>query len=240
MPIKKLLMPALIGATVSFTTPAHAINVTDLGAYQRMATQLNQLREQFEEVIKIRNGITDTINAVGAAGRIVMPYTNMDKIKASLKRDLKCLIPNTDIVWGVEFEDLDLSLCDLGNRYLESLTFFAPDHAGKTQSEIRTIKQNIRQSRENILVEAVTKGLALADKGQKDVEELSILSDDITLNSSVVSELKSMLAVNNQAQAGILQAFAQQNQILLQMLRIQAATAMTLGVPVSSILPPDS
>lgn len=228
-----MLTGSCVWAGASFA----AMATFDAAAVAEAKKHLTAMEEQFQVLNEQKKALEDTAKTIGRLGKVVLPYTNLKKLKSQLKNDAQCLLPDLgDLMPSLEFEDIEFSICNQGELYLNVL-WTTPEILKELDFEQQgTVKNKILQRRENLLVDTVSNALAQSDSTQKNVDDLNTTADQIERNTGDSEELKQLIASMNQGQAALLRALAQQNQILSQILRVNATTALNLGVPLSSDL----
>jgi len=216
--------------------------VVDASAIQKLTSQLNELKRQFEELARINAQLQDQIRALGAAGRISLPMLNVERLGRQFRRDLSCLTPD----WQALMPRVDLDEVNLGSicgrtAFFRSTLFVdrerlrrAPGPAARTE-ELRRVKER----RVAVLVDAVTKSLSQADQNQEAVEELADATDDLERTIDTAETVNDRLAAIAQGQAVVARAQALTVQILAQMQRADAAFYLNTATSIEDT-PPDA
>ena len=220
--------------------------VIDTAAIGKWSEQINAMTDQTEISTEQLSGINDislsakdTVDAIGKAGSITLPFANMVKLGSQLRRDAMCLLPNLeDLMPDLSFEDLSWNgICQSADLYRQSLFMEeddgqAGDNDTPRQSLARTrAKHNaVRDRRTALLQDSVLKGLSGGDIGVKSSEELLDASDELESSAGGATTQNERLAVIARGQVLIVQALAQQNQLLAQLLKVQSMEALEAGL----------
>ena len=215
--------------------------VIDTAAIGKWSEQINAMTDQTEISTEQLSGINDislsakdTVDAIGKAGSITLPFANMVKLGSQLRRDAMCLLPNLeDLMPDLSFEDLSWNgICQSADLYRQSLFLDEDDETADgdapRQSLARTrAKHNaVRDRRTALLQDSVLKGLSGGDIGVKSSEELLDASDELESSAGGATTQNERLAVIARGQVLIVQALAQQNQLLAQLLKVQSMEAL--------------
>lgn len=233
-----LLLLILLGAP----SVVRAVGI-DIGPIvAKLVEQLTEMAKQLDEFKKISTATQENIDAIGKVGQIKLTTFNASKLASQMRQDAQCLIPDlSKLMPNVEFEDMNFdSVCGAGQAYKETL-WLDPKKVKKMSGEERLKKiTQIEARRENILVDAATKGLAQADTYITEFEITSKAVDDVAAAAQSATNQNERLAAIAQGQVVTARATLQQTQILAQMLKIQSALAIKAGVPVDGLTPKKS
>ena len=222
-----------------------AMNVIDTAAISKWSEQINAMTEQTEIGTEQLSGINDislsakdTVDAIGKAGSITLPFANMVKLGSQLRRDAMCLLPDLeDLMPNLAFEDLSWNgICQSADLYRQSL--FLKEDDGQTDSDtplqtsadMRGEHNAVRDRRVALYQDSVLKGLSGGDIGVKSSEELLDASDELESSAGGATTQNERLAVIARGQVLMVQAMAQQNQLLAQLLKVQSMYAMQSGL----------
>ncbi len=231
--------------------PAQAqMAVIDTAAIGKWSEQINAMTDQTEISTEQLSGINDislsakdTVDAIGKAGSITLPFANMVKLGSQLRRDAMCLLPNLeDLMPDLSFEDLSWNgICQSADLYRQSLFLDEDDGTAdgdappQSSAEIRAARNAIQDRRQALYQDSVLKGLSGGDIGVKSSEELLDASDELESSAGGATTQNERLAVIARGQVLTVQALAQQNQILAQMLKLQAMVALESGLSLQQV-----
>lgn len=244
------LIPAIcIAAYLLAPAPAHAeYPVLDKASLAKLAEQLKQAKEdfknQFEQLLtlkeqlgflfEIKNFINETVDTIGEMASIVLPITNAERIAAQMRGNIACLFPD-GMAWGIDFADLNLSICSLKSKYKKSF-FLTEDEAKEMTFEEQDAKrQKAMRNRDAFLADTTLRSMSAADVQLRNASDLNKAADELRSSGESATTLQQRLAVSNRTAAEQLRATAAQNEILAQMLKLQAAMALKAGVPLNEV-----
>lgn len=248
--MSRLRAVVLAFALISATGVAYADYPTiDITAIKELGKQLSELKKQYTALIDQLNVLKESLNflsditkfmnevssAIGALTHIDLPIPRIDKFARQIQSDVRCLMPDGD-GWGINFKDVNLgSICDLTSTY--KAAFFVDTKKLKKVgfNEQEAMRHLAEANRTAFFQDTVTRSLAQADVLMKQIEELNSAADDLQSNLKSAETVQDRLHV--QAQSGILQARAQaaQSQVMVQMLRLEAAGQMAAGLSVDAV-----
>ena len=146
-----------------------------------------------------------------------------------MRNDASCLLPQAPD-FGVSFTDIDTSVCDRTKVYHKA--FFTDKKAMKDLSWKQQLEKRNKTSRniEKFTSDTVTRSLALTDVQKKTIEEQGKAADQLQKSLNKAKTLQDRAAVSAQVQIAQLRATANQTQLLNQMLKLQTAVALAIGV----------
>ena len=100
-----------------------AMAVTDAGAIAKLGQQINELRKQMQELVRIKQEAEAAARALGDAGSVILPAVDLARLGYQLRRDMACLTPNLEgVMPTVEFEEIDLDdICSRRDFYRKTL-----------------------------------------------------------------------------------------------------------------------
>ena len=240
-----LALCAIIAATAVMTAipPARlagaAMAVVDATAITKLTAQLNQLKRQYDEVVEVNKNLQREINAIGEAGRLVLPVANMTRIGFQLRSAKSCLIPDlTRMLPSVDFDDVDLGdLCRRSNFYRD--TMFATREAFEQEGvSASTVRSRALERRRTVLADAVMGARAQSDQSHEDLESLALAADDLARTAGNAQTMNDRLAVIAQGQAVNARGLAVMVQILSQMQRQDAAYYLATATSIEDAPPP--
>lgn len=203
-----------------------------------LATQMEQLaklKEQISFLNDISSFVNDVSNAIGAITNITLPIPNIQKMAAQIKSDMRCLMPD-GVGWGIKFEDLNLaSICETSARYRDALFVDQAKLISVPFNEQEAARRLASANRSALLADTAVRALAQGDVQLKQADEMNKAADGLQSNLANAQTVQDRLHV--QAQAAILQARGQaaQNQMLAQMLKLQAAAEIKAGLPAEQV-----
>ena len=236
-----LLSTVLLGTT-SAIIPVHAAKpVIDVKNIAEAKKMLSELKKQLEKLEEANEKLQEQVNAIGRFGKISIPTINADKIRAQLTRDAGCLLPDLSrLLPNVEFDEIDFgSICEAGDAYRQKL-WISPEALSKISWNKKKEKlDEIRGRRENVLVDAASKGLGHADIAQKVADDANQAASEIDSAADSAKDTNTRLTVVAKALASSIRVQAQTNQILAQLLKVNSAFAMKAGVRVDNALAED-
>lgn len=247
---KRLIAAVMAGSLLLSTTAAQATwPVLDEAALVKLTEQikaakkdfanqiqqLEELKKQLSFLTEIRNFINEVFDAVGEVASIILPITSLQSIAAQLARDTVCLLPD-GISWGIQLDDLNLAdICELSSRYHKELFASQDDLANATPDQQQAMRQEVEAKRAALLADVASRSLALGDMQLEQVKDLNKTATDMQTQANGAKTLQKRLAVLNQIQIANLRAAAQRNQILAQMLKLQAAVAVRGGLGLDEV-----
>lgn len=231
-----LLLLAVLGAPARAEYP-----VIDTTAIGKLSDQLSKMQEQIDKLTELSRKAQEQIDALGKMGQITLPLLSLAKVGRDLRQDAQCLVPDLSrLMPNVTFEDTDFaSICEAGDAYRQTL-WIDPDQIGSLpwpQQEERRKAVEVR--RDNLLVDAASKGLGQGDVAAQGAEDLNKAAGELEAAADIAKSQNDRLAVIAKGQVLMARAMAQQTQILAQLLKVQSAYVMKAGVPLDSSLAGD-
>ncbi len=235
---KSHLIPALaLGIALSLNiaapqTATAAMAVVDAKAIAEAKKQITEMKKQLEELKQHSDFLQEQLSAIGNAGKIAIPIINASKLASQLQKDATCLLPDlSKLMPDVDFDNVDFgTICATGDAYRTSL-WVSPKALKKLpiSEQVKKLAE-IASRRENILVDAASKGMGQADIGQKAAADFNKAATEIVNAADQAEDTNTRLAVIAEGQAVMIRAQAQTNQLLAQQLKVQSAFAMAAGV----------
>lgn len=204
--------------------------------YQAELDQLQELKQSVAFLDDISGFMDEVKKATGAVGAISLPIPNLEKITAQTKSNMRCLMPDTSMKWGIKTEDLNLgSICDTSSKYREAL--FADDKAleGLTFAEQQELRAKARNNRDAILEDTVSRALAHADVALKQADELNTAADKLQSDLNSAETVQQREHMNAQIAIARVRGQAQTNQLLAQLLKLQGVSAIAAGVSADKV-----
>lgn len=197
--------------------------------------QLEELKQSVSFLSEISTFMNETKRAIGEVTNITLPIPNIEKMRAQMKSDLRCLMPG-GMKWGIKFEDLNLaSICETSSKYREAL-FINQDKLKNMPFNEQNAARHLANARRSALLEdTAIRSLSMGDVQIQQAGELTKAADDLQGNLDSASTVQDRAHVGDQVQILQARAAAQQNLILAQMLRLQAAQAVKAGLPADTV-----
>ncbi len=212
------------------------MQVIDEAAITKMIDQINQLKKQLDEMVKMNKALQDQINAMGRVGQIAVPSINLGRITSRLRQDAQCLAPDlSKLMPDVDFENADwASICQAGDAYRQSL-WLDPNQVRTMSWDKQSQKRREIQTRRfNMGVDVASKAIGQGDIAVKGAEDTNKAVSELEAAMDAATDQNSRLAVIAKGMAINARATAQQTQVLAQLLKVQSTWfALTA-------LPPDS
>lgn len=248
---RKHLTAALAIAGVVLAVPAAqaAYAVLDSAMVAKAAEQIKELKSQvateLEQLGKLKESVGfltdiakfagDVSDAIGTIANITLPIPNIEKMRAQIKSDMRCLMPE-GVKWGIKFEELNLaSICETSSKYREALFVDQKKLMRMGFNEQEAARRIAAAHRTALLEDTALRSLAQGDVQLQQADKLTSAADDLQTALGGATTVQDRLHV--QAQANILQAraAANQNAMLAQMLKLQAAAEIKAGLPADKV-----
>ncbi|MCV0423983.1 MAG: hypothetical protein K5905_00785 [Roseibium sp.] len=256
----KTLNIALAGLMLAsvFVAPAQAamavIDVKSITEAQKQLTtmkeQLGALKDQLDtakeslsvvtdqlDTLKEVQGIADeTLSSIGEIGSLSIPSLNFQSLASSVSGDMACLIPDyKSLMPSIKMEDVDFgSICERGNAYKSGLVATPDSLAEGTWEEKTSIQKSVHQNRIATITDATIKGLAQSDEAHETAVKTLETAQEYKSAGQTAETMQDRLQVLIELQVAQLVTSAQTNQILAQLLKIQASESLNNGVPIAS------
>ncbi len=203
--------------------------VFDGAAIAKLTDQLSKLQQQISAIVDVKNKVQEQIDAIGKLGQITLPSLNLDKLGGTIIRDLQCLKPDfSKLMPSIDLKDIKInSICGGSALYRDAL-WVDPDKVVKitTWQDRQVLLDGVHERRERLFTDTIAKALAHSDVAARDVEQTNDVANEVesSLRSSVNS--RTSLQAIGQGQVAIIRALAKQNQLLSQLLKVQATYAL--------------
>lgn len=246
---RRLILSVVAGLTVA--TAAYAeypvIDTTAIGKameqikelkkqYQAELDQLNELKQSVSFLNDISGFMSEVQDAVGQISNLSLPIPNLQKMAAQTKGNMRCLMPDTSMKWGIKFEDLNLgSICETSSKYRKALFVDPEDIEGLTYAEQEEKRNEVVNRRAALLEDSSARALAQADVQLKQSDELNSSADQLQSDLAAAKTLQERAHVQAQIQVAQLRGQAQQTQLLAQLLKVQTALAISIGLPADKV-----
>jgi len=247
--LKRILL-AVVGLVVAVPVANATYAVLDSAAVAKLVEQIKEMKAQYaaelEQLGELKqsvsflndiSGMTKEVqDAMGKVGSMTLPIPNLQKLSAQTKSDLRCLMPESGLKWGIKTEDMNLgSICETSAKYRQALFFDGQAAKGMTFFEQDKVRKETSQRRTALLEDTAARSLAQADIQLKQADELNNAADQLQTDLNSAQTMQDRAHV--QAQIGIAQtrAMARQTQLLAQLLKLQTATAIKAGLPADKI-----
>ncbi|MHA7777202.1 hypothetical protein [Roseibium sp. M-1] len=249
---------ACLLVTAAFVTPAAAtmavIDVKNIAEAQKqlmtMKDQLDSLKDQLKtakeslsvvtdqlKVVQEAKGIADeTLSSIGSIGNLSIPSLNFQSLASSVSGDMACLIPDyKKLMPSIKLEDVDFgSICERGNAYKSGLVATPESLTEGTWEQKSNVQKSVHQNRIATITDATVKGLAQSDEAHETAVKTLETAQEYKSAGQTAETVQDRLQVLIELEVAQLVATAQTNQILAQMLKIQASDALNNGVPIAS------
>ena len=261
----KTLTSALAGLMLAsvFVSPAQSamavIDVKGIGEMQKqlanMKEQLGTLKSQLDtakeslsvvtdqlNTLKEVQGIADeTLSSIGEIGSLSIPSLNFQSLASSVSGDMACLIPDyKSLMPSIKMEDVDFgSICERGNAYKSGLVATEDSLTSGTWEEKVSIQKSVQQNRVATITDATIKGLAQSDEAHETAVKTLETAQEYKSAGQTAETMQDRLQVLIELQVAQLVTSAQTNQILAQLLKIQASESLNHGVPIASEIAED-
>ena len=212
----------------------------DLQNFTTATDQLNVLREQIEVVKETNATMENTLTAVGSAATITLP--SFDSIKDQIIRGAQCLLPDLEYLMPtVEFDNVDIGdICRRSNVYKETLSLDASDIVNLSPAQRETRRNQVRTHRKTPFTNSVFNSTAAGDSGIEESTKLLETSESLSDQMNAATNMNERLAIIGQIQIAQLQATAQTNQLLAQLLRLESLYYTQFGLDVTAEDPNDT
>lgn len=251
------LVAGLMLAT-SINAPAHAamavIDVKNIAEAQKQLTTLKEqlstvkdqlatakeslsvITDQLDTLRQVQSIAGDTLSSIGELGNLSIPSLNFQSLASSVSGDMACLIPDyKQLMPSIKFDEVDFgSICERGNAYKSGLVATPESLTAGTWEEKAKIQKSVSQNRIATITDATVKGLAQSDEAHETAVKTLETAQEYKNAGQTAETVNARLQVLIELQVAQLVATAQTNQILAQMLKINASQALNNGVPIMS------
>ncbi|MBB4267635.1 hypothetical protein [Roseospira visakhapatnamensis] len=236
-------------------TPAlPAMAVIDASALAKLSEQLNSMKQQIEAAFEQIEWLTrlseqlqaasdliqDQIDAIGAVGQITLPSLNLEKLTGQISQDIQCLAVDLEALMpSLDFGDLDFGSICAGRTAYQRALWVDPEaiggHGGPVTWEARKRESEAVQARREALAkETATAALAQADLAATEVAEINQrATEDLEATVKAAKSMNERLAAIAQGSVLTNRQLVHQNQLLAQMLKVQAVQLMMDTLPLS-------
>lgn len=228
-----------------FASPSYGIqSVVDARAIAKAGEQINQLKKQIGELQKMKKGLQDQLSAIGKMGQINLPIMNLAKLGQSIAKTVQCSLLNKDdlmrMMPSLSFEDIDIGSVCQGRQIYGNILFGSQDEIDKVTdlNNQNALIGVIKKRRQNLLEDAATRSLALADVAMKESEETSEAVNELEAAGTDAKHQNDRLAVIAKGQLSIIRGIAQTNQLLAMMLKQQSASSVFNNLSTVSLIKP--
>lgn len=193
--------------------------------------QLTKLKEQLAFLNDISQFMNKVSDAIGAVTHITLPIPNIEKMAAQIKSDARCLMPD-GAGWGITTTDLNLaSICESSSKYRDALFVGQSKLKDLPFNEQAAARRIAAARRSALLADTSVRALAQGDVQIEQAAQLNTAADTLQSDLGNAETVQDRLHLAVQAQILQARATASQNQILAQMLRLQAAGQIVAGLP---------
>ena len=149
---------------------------------------------------------------------------------AQIKSDMACLMPD-GVQWGIEFTEINLaSICETSAKYRDAL--FVNDDELTSEAFVKSEEawRKVEQRRDALLEDTAVRALAQGDVQMSQAGEINDAADQLQQDLASATTVQDRMHIVAQAQILQGRAVASQNQILAQMLRLQAVAEIKKGL----------
>lgn len=244
------LILSVVG-TIAVASVAYAeYPVIDTTAIGKLAEQIKEMKKQYQaeldQIIELKqqvaflndiSGFTKEVqDSVGRISNLSLPIPNLQKMAAQTKGNMRCLMPDTSMKWGLKFDDLNFgSICETSAKYRQALFVDPEAMRGMTYAQQEQKRVEARHHRVALLEDASSRALAQADVQLKQADELNNAADQLQSDLAAAKTLQDRAHVQAQIQIAQLRGQAQQTQLLAQLLKVQTALAISVGLPADKV-----
>ena len=197
---------------------------------------LSVVTDQLKAVQEVKGIADETLSSIGEIGNLSIPSLNFQSLASSVAGDMACLIPDyKQLMPSVKFDEVDFgSICERGNAYKSGLVATPDSLTEGSWEEKASIQKSVHENRIATITDATVKGLAQSDEAHETAVKTLETAQEYKSAGQSAATMQDRLQVLIELEVAQLVATAQTNQILAQMLKIQASDALNNGVPVMS------
>jgi hypothetical protein len=168
------------------------------------------------------------LDAIGEAGKVAVPFVNGQKVLKRLNRSWGCLVLGADdlkrAMPGLDFSEIDLgSICGARDFYKKGLFIDPEQFKNLSPYQREKLILLFKKRRENVASESVLRALGTATTALEANKEYNASIEDLKSAVDGTNTQNERLAVIASGQVLIAQGIAQTNQLLSQLLKLQAS-----------------
>ncbi|WP_142850713.1 hypothetical protein [Telmatospirillum sp. J64-1] len=240
-------MPAAGYAAMAVVDASAIAKLTD--QLNRMQQQIEYLRSQTEWLTKMSGQMQDTVDAIGAIGRISLPSLNLDRLTGQVMRDIQCLTPDlSKMMPNLSLDDIRFSSICGGRSVYQQALWLDPEtvrwndgdgwSSGPQSNAARweaqaSARKEIEARREALVKDIASTGLAMADMAAtENAENNAKAADELEEAVNSAQTQQARLAAIGKGQVLASRQLNQQNQLLAQLVKIQSAMLMQMSTPI--------
>jgi len=210
--------------------------VIDATAIEKATQQLNKLQEQLQVAQKSFETMQAQLNAIGKVGQLSVKLRELNALKRQLRLTSLGLTPDLQsLMPDVDFKDMKFGNVQQADQAYRQTLWYNPDDKSSSVPKSERLEQ-IEQRRSNVAVDAVSKAFAQADLALEGAGKLGEAAADLEQAADAAKDQNSRLAVIAQGQVLTVVGIAQQNQLLAQLLRLQAVQLLGQKAPLGTRL----
>lgn len=248
------LLVALVGASSTSQAAMLVVDTSNLAEAQKSVAalksqletaknQLNTLKEslevatdQLKKLQEVKKVADDTFSAIGEMGHITIPSINFKSLANSIASAKSCLVPDyKNLMPSVDLENMSFSsICDRSSAYSSGLITKKESLQTGSWAEKKEVLKGIQTNRVNTITDASVKGLAQADQAIETADETLETAQDYKKAGESAADMNARLQVLIEVNVARLVAQSHMNQLMAQMLKVQAAATINEQVPVEN------
>lgn len=203
-----------------------------------MKEQLSVATDQLDKLKEMKSVADDTLSSIGQMGNIQIPSMNFDSLANSISGAKSCLIPDYEsLMPSINTQNMSFnSICDRSSAYSSGLITKSDALKSGTWEEKKETLKAISKNRVNTITDSSVKGLAQADEAIEVASETLETAQDYKQAGQSASDMNQRLQVLIEVTVAQLVAQTHTNQLLAQLLKVEASTAINSQVPVENDL----
>ena len=235
-----LVAPTLAAFSVVFVKSAKAAQpVFDSQGAITAGKQLTEMRKQLEAMQEANQALHDQLTAFGAGSTIRLIGIDQAAFGSQIVKNFQCLIPDLEsLMPRVEFDTVDFGdMCQRADVYGQTLTVDPARLQNSSVVEREQARTRVKFRRAAILEDSVLKGLGSADQAFEESNVLNEEADTLSSEADSAENMNERLAVIAKGQVLLVRAMAQNNQLLAQLVKQQAAYYTNYALPTDKLVP---
>lgn len=197
---------------------------------------LSIVTDQLDTLREVQGIAGDTLSSIGEIGNLSIPSLNFEALASSVSGDMACLVPDyKKLMPSIKLDEVDFgSICERGNVYKSGLVATPDSLTNSTWQEKNQIQKSVHKNRIATITDATIKGLAQSDQAHETAVKTLETAQEYKSAGASAATMQDRLQVLIELQVAALATQAQTNQVLAQLLKIEASEALNAGVPVLS------